>query len=103
LGLKLQAPAGLGRASFYRDEEYRAAGVEFTTDHHRALGSADLVLRVRQPPLAEVALMKRGAVHLSFFDPFTERELIGAFTAAGVAAVSIEMIPRTSLARKWTR
>lgn len=39
-------------------------------------------------------------MHLSFLDPFNEPELIAAFAAAGVSAVSMEMIPRTTLAQK---
>lgn len=45
-------------------------------------------------------MMRRGAVHVSFLDPFNERALLDAFAAAGVAAVSMEMIPRTTLAQK---
>ena len=100
LGLKLHAPNGCGRESFYADEDYRASGVTLTDDHEGALRAADLVFRVGPPPKADVAMMKRGAVHLSFLDPFGEQELIAAFAAAGVSAVSMEMIPRTTLAQK---
>jgi NAD(P) transhydrogenase subunit alpha len=99
-GLDLLAPPGVGRASHYADEDYRAAGVTFTDDHAASLASADLVLRVRKPSPDDVAAMKRGAVHLSFLDPFNEDELIEAFAQAGVSAVSLEMIPRTTLAQK---
>jgi NAD(P) transhydrogenase subunit alpha len=44
--------------------------------------------------------MQRGALHLSFLDPFNEKELLAAFAAAGVSAVSLEMIPRTTQAQK---
>lgn len=100
LGLAVHAPPGLGQASLYADDAYRAAGVTLTDDPVGAIRAADLVLRVRKPPPDEVARMKRGAVHLSFLDPFNERELLAAFAAAGVAAVSMEMIPRTTLAQK---
>lgn len=100
LGLKLHAPAGLGQSSLYADDDYRAAGVTLTDDQTGSLRAADLVLRVRKPSAADVAGMKRGATHLSFLDPFNEPELIAAFAAAGVSAVSMEMIPRTSLAQK---
>ena len=58
LGLDLHAPAGLGRRSFYADEDYRAAGVTLTDDYRAALQAADLVLRVRQPPAAEIGLAR---------------------------------------------
>ncbi|HEY0944107.1 MAG TPA: NAD(P) transhydrogenase subunit alpha [Opitutaceae bacterium] len=100
LGLTVQAPHGIGRASGYADADYQAAGVQFATDHALALSTADLVLRVRKPPLAELAKLKRGAVHLSFLDPFNETALLDAFASAGTSAVSLEMIPRTTLAQK---
>jgi NAD(P) transhydrogenase subunit alpha len=100
LGLALHAPSEVGRDSFYAAKDYQAAGVTLTDDHPGALRSADLVLRVGKPPPADVAGMKPGAAHLSFLDPFCERELIAAFAAAGVSAVSMEMIPRTTLAQK---
>lgn len=71
-GLELRAPRGFGRPSHYADEEYQAAGVILIDDISGALASADLVLRVQNAPLAEIAAMKRGAVHVSFLDPFNE-------------------------------
>ncbi len=100
LGLTVQAAPGLGRASHYADEDYAKAGVSLVPDHAAALAAADVVLRVRKPPAADIARMKRGALHLSFLDPFNEKELLAAFAAAGVSAVSLEMIPRTTLAQK---
>ncbi|MBI2497806.1 MAG: NAD(P) transhydrogenase subunit alpha [Opitutae bacterium] len=100
LGLTVQARTGLGLGARYADAAYREAGVMLTGDHAGALAAADLVLRVRPPAPAEVAGMKRGAWHLSFFDPFNGGGLIAAFARAGVSAVSLEMIPRTTLAQK---
>ena len=100
LGLKVHAQPGLGRAAHYPDSAYREAGVTLVDDHPGTLAAADLVLRVRKPAAPEVTRMKRGAWHLSFLDPFNERELIGVFAGAGVSAVSLEMIPRTTLAQK---
>jgi NAD(P) transhydrogenase subunit alpha len=100
LGLLLHARRDFGRASHYTDEEYRDAGVTLIEDHERALRDADLVLRVRKPPTSDVTLMKPGATHLSFLDPFNEPDLIARFAAAKVSAVSLEMIPRTTLAQK---
>lgn len=100
LGLAVQASPGLGKASGYSDDEYREAGVALQEQPEVALAAADLVLRVRQPSIAEVARLKRGAVHVSFLDPFNSSALLAAFAEAGVTAVSLEMIPRSTLAQK---
>jgi len=59
-----------------------------------------MILRLRKPTLAEVAHLKRGSIHISFLDPFNEHALIDAFSEAGVTAISMEMIPRTTRAQK---
>lgn len=100
LGFTVHAARGLGRASHYADADYAKAGVTLTDDHVAALAAADVVLRVLKPSPADIAGMKRGALHLSFLDPFNEPALLAAFAAAGVSAVSLEMIPRTTLAQK---
>jgi len=100
LGLTIQARTGLGRGAHFADAAYRDAGVTLTDDQAGALAAADLVLRVRKPALDEIARLKRGALHVSFFDPFNAPEWTAAFAAAGVSAVSLEMIPRTTLAQK---
>ncbi len=100
LGLTVHAQSGLGSASRYADEDYREAGVEIVADPAAALAAADLVLRVRKPSAADVAALKPGALHLSFLDPFNETDLLTKFAEAKVSAVSLEMIPRTTLAQK---
>jgi H+-translocating NAD(P) transhydrogenase subunit alpha len=100
LGLSVHAAPGLGLASGHTDDDYRAAGVVIRSDEGAALAEADLVMRVGKPTAESVAQMKRGAVHVSFLDPFNESALLTAFAAAGVGAVSLEMIPRSTLAQK---
>lgn len=102
LGLEVRCASGLGVPSGYADADYVAAGavVVAAARHATELAEADLVLRVRKPAPSEVAGMKRGAVTLGFVDPFADPRLLQSFAAAGVSAVSLEMIPRTTLAQK---
>lgn len=100
LGLTVEAEAGLGALSHYADKEYTEAGATIVTNREDALSSADIVLRVCKPDLKEIALLKKGALHISFLDPFNEPELLKAFAEAGVSAISMEMMPRTTIAQK---
>ena len=100
LGIRVRVESGLGDRCGIPRSDYEEAGAEVVDDAAGALGAADLVVRVNPPRPEEVGAMKRGAIHLSFMDPFNQPELIGAFAAAGVTAASIEMIPRTTLAQK---
>jgi NAD(P) transhydrogenase subunit alpha len=100
LGAEVLVESGLGARCDHPDADYAAAGAAVVTDRAAALASADLVLRVRKPSAGEVAALKAGAIHISFLDPFNEAELIAAFAGRGVSAISLEMIPRTTLAQK---
>lgn len=96
LGMEVVAESGLGEASGHPDSEYTASGARIGS----AASDADVVIRVRKPSKDGVAALKRGALHLSSLDPFTDRELIDALAEAGVSAVSLEMIPRSTIAQK---
>ncbi len=100
MGADVVVEAGLGQGSGFSDEEYTAAGASVSTHRDELFGGADMLLRLRKPELSDIALMKRGAVHVSFLDPFNEHELIRAFVDAGVTAISMEMIPRTTRSQK---
>jgi NAD(P) transhydrogenase subunit alpha len=100
MGADVVVEAGLGYSSGFSDEEYTAAGASVSTHREELFRSADMLLRLRKPELSEIALMKRGSIHVSFLDPFNEHELIRAFVDAGVTAISMEMIPRTTRSQK---
>ncbi len=100
LGLEVQVEAGLGRHIHVTDDAYRDAGAGITLDRRQLIGEADIVLRVRRPPDDEIAWFRQGAIHISYLDPFNEKELVQRLAAAHVSAISMEMIPRTTLAQK---
>jgi len=100
LGAQVEIEAGIGRAAGFPDEAYAAAGAAISKDRENLLASADMVLRLRKPPVEEVPLLKPGSVHASLLDPFNERDLIRKLAGRGVTAISMELIPRTTRAQK---
>jgi NAD(P) transhydrogenase subunit alpha len=100
LGAELVVESGLGSGSGYADADYEAAGARVVTDRHALLAGADLVLRLGKPEPAEVRALRQGAIHASFLDPFNEAALIEQLRAAGITAISMEMIPRTTRSQK---
>ena len=100
LGAQVEVEAGLGLGSGFADADYIAAGATLSTDRKTLLGSADLVLRLRKPPIGEIGLLKSGAIHASLLDPFNEKELVQKLAEQGVSAISMEFIPRTTRAQK---
>lgn len=99
-GFEISVESGTGVKSGYLDADYAKAGAKVVpaAEAASALAAADIVLRVQKPDSAKG--LKSGALHLSYMDPFNEKELLNDFAKSGVRAVSLEMIPRTTLAQK---
>jgi NAD(P) transhydrogenase subunit alpha len=100
LGAEVVIESGMGLGSGYQDAEYTEVGALVSGDRETLLGSADVVLRIRKPELAEVSQLKSGSIHISFLDPFNEHDLVKALAAQGVTAISMEMIPRSTRSQK---
>lgn len=100
MGIEVRVESGAGIRSDYADADYGASGATVAADRAESLRAADGVLRVGKPSEAEVALQKRGSWAIGFLDPFREKSLVEALARQGVSAVSMEMIPRTTLAQK---
>ena len=100
LGAEIEVEEGLGTELNFLDHDYQKAGATISSDRLRSLAETDAVLRLQKPPLNEVDLLKKGCIHASFLDPFKERDLVLRLAAAEVTTVSMEMIPRTTLAQK---
>lgn len=98
LGYEIHVEKGLGLKAGFLDCEYEKAGAIVENDADKALAAADIVVRVNKPASAKG--MKEGALHLSYLDPFNEKTLLNEFASAKLNAVSLEMIPRTTLAQK---
>lgn len=99
-GAEIEIQSGMGEGSGYDDEAYKKAGAKISFHRKQLLFEADVVLRLRKPSEEEISLLKPGAIHISYLDPFNEKALIDRFVKAGVSAVSMEMIPRTTKAQK---
>lgn len=100
LGAEVVVQAEMGAGSGYTDSEYTDAGASVTPDRSELLAKSDIILRIRKPEPDEISQMKRGCVHISYLDPFNEGELVDAMATHGLSAISMEMIPRTTLSQK---
>lgn len=90
----------MGAACGYSNDDYTGVGAHIAEDARGALASADMVLRLGKPSLDDARVPKSGCIHVSYLDPFNEHELTDALIETGISVVSMEMIPRTTLAQK---
>ncbi|MCK9273977.1 MAG: Re/Si-specific NAD(P)(+) transhydrogenase subunit alpha [Syntrophales bacterium] len=99
-GGKTMIEKGMGASAGFSDEEYRNAGAQVTENRRELLSRADMVLRVRKPPLEEIEILRPGCIHISYLDPFNEKKLLLKFISRSISAISMEMIPRITRAQK---
>jgi NAD(P) transhydrogenase subunit alpha len=99
-GADFTIEAGLGDAVGIADSAFEEAGAQVSADRDAQLGEADMVLRLGKPSVEEVQKLKKGSIHVSYLEPFTNFDLLDAFAAQGVSTICMEMIPRTTLAQK---
>jgi NAD(P) transhydrogenase subunit alpha len=100
LGFEITVEAGLGDGSRVPDSEYADAGATVSNDRSQIIGGSEIVLRVRKPDAADLELLTSGTIHISFLDPFNEKELVQSLASKGVTAISMEMVPRSTRAQK---
>jgi proton-translocating NAD(P)+ transhydrogenase subunit alpha len=98
-GLEVSVESGAGEASFFGDDAYEKAGVKIVKGAAAVLKDAGSVLKVQAPTIAEVNLLKSGAVLISFLQPATQGDIIKALAKRGVTAFSLELVPRISRAQ----
>ena len=99
-GFSVAVQSGLGSASGYSDAEYAEAGATVSDDRASLLAGSDIVMAVRKPDAADVSSLKKGALYVSFLDPFNEKPLVESIAAHGATAISMEMVPRSTRAQK---
>ncbi len=97
MGFSFKVVSGAGVKSGFPDEEYEKAGALIIPNEKEGYDS-EIVLRIMKPDSAEG--LKPDTLHLSYLDPFNEKALLKDFASRGIQAVSLEMIPRTTLAQK---
>ncbi len=95
-GHTIRVQAGAGVAASVTDAAYEAAGAEIT-DAAGAFG-AELVLKVRSPNTAELALMKTGTALVGMLNPF-DKDGLARLAAAGLTSFALEAAPRTTRAQ----
>lgn len=99
LGATIEIEPGLGASVGLDDAAFTKVGAGVAASREAGVRAADLVVRVRPPPREEIAWLRSEAIHISHLDPFTEPELIQALAASGATALSVELIPRTTIAQ----
>jgi len=98
-GFAVTVEAGAGAAAAYPDADYAAAGATLAKTLEAAVGSADILFKVRAPDASEIAALKSGAIVVALLNPHQDRATLEALAAKGASAVAMEFIPRITRAQ----
>src|SRR3989441_8948007 len=98
-GVEVLVQRGAGEGAFCADELYRAAGATLVPEAGRVLAEADVVVKVQRPAAEEAALLRAGAVVISFLQAARFPELVRQLAERRVTAFSMERVPRLTRAQ----
>ena len=99
-GFTLVMEKNAGQASYFTDEMYTQVGASIIDNVSTGYQHADVVLKVNVPEIAEIQLMKKEAILISFVFAATVPQIIEAAVKQGISIFSVDAIPRISRAQK---
>jgi NAD(P) transhydrogenase subunit alpha len=93
-GFEVLLEAGAGDGAWLTDDRFAEAGAS-VVGRAEALAAADAVLMVGRPDEATITALRSGQVVIGLLAPLSDPGLARRLAAAGVTAISMDMIPRT--------
>lgn len=100
IGFDLAVEKCAGQLSGFNDRDYEQVGAKIVENREIELQSADIVLCIKRITNEEIQLLKPGTIHISLLNTFNDNQAIELFKNGSIKAISLEMIPRTSVAQK---
>jgi H+-translocating NAD(P) transhydrogenase subunit alpha len=98
-GVTVSVEKGAGESAGFPDSDYTAAGATIASDQKALYAGADIVLKVMPPTPEEAALVKEGAMTISFLYPVANLEAVKGLAARKATSFAMELIPRISRAQ----
>ena len=99
-GVEIRVVAGIGSSAGHVDEDFTSAGAIVVENVQAALAGAHVSLSVRTPTQEAIQAMPHGLLSISYLDAYNNRADVELFAERGISAVSLEMIPRSTIAQK---
>jgi alanine dehydrogenase len=91
-GHRVVVQAGAGAGSGLLDEAYVACGATVVESAAELFGSADMIVKVKEPQPPELRLLRPGQTLFTYFHFAADRSLTEGFLATGATAVAYETL-----------
>jgi NAD(P) transhydrogenase subunit alpha len=105
-GFEIRIEKDAGIDAGFTNKKYEDTGVKIISDLNELYNGADIVLKVQRPlehpdvKKNEIELIKEGTLLITFLYPLFHYELAKKCAEGKINVISMDMIPRTSLAQK---
>lgn len=91
-GHQVVVESGAGLGSGITDEQYAAHGAEILPTAAAVWGTADLIVKVKEPLASEWPLLKSGQLVFTYFHLAASEELTQALLRSGITAIAYETL-----------
>ena len=91
-GHEVLVQAGAGDGSVIPDSEYEAQGARILPDAETVFGEADLIVKVKEPQAAELALLREGQLLFTYLHLAPAPDRAEALRESGAVAVAYETV-----------
>lgn len=99
-GFEVFIERNAGKKANFSDKEFEEAGAKIVPTAAQIYSGSDIVLKVKEPTLPEVEMMREGVVLLSYLWPAQNQALLQKLADQKVNAIAMDAIPRISRAQK---
>ncbi|CAM4176430.1 alanine dehydrogenase [Nocardia ninae] len=91
-GHEVYIETGAGRGSAFEDEAYTVAGARVLNSADEVWGTAELVLKVKEPVAEEYSRMREGQVLFTYLHLAASKECTDALLSSGITSIAYETV-----------
>lgn len=99
-GFEVYIQHNAGLKARFSDKDFEEAGAKIVKTPAEIYANSDIVLKVKEPAISEVEMMREGLVLLSYLWPAQNQALLEKLADKKVNAIAMDAIPRISRAQK---
>ncbi len=97
LGIEILIEKGAGEGAMHQDADYAEHAT--VTSRGEIIKHADLIVSIDPISDDELKMVPKGKAIIAQFEPYHDKEITGKLQALGLKGLSMDMIPRTTLAQ----
>jgi alanine dehydrogenase len=91
-GHQVLVQSGAGAGIGFEDADYEAAGAKIAAQAADVFGAADLIVKVKEPQLAECKMLRSGQILFTYLHLAADKAQAEALLASGATAIAYETV-----------